>query len=73
LPGTNDVNDSICYFRHALALDERRVKFLPEYIRGGESSSTETSPPTNGSQKSVGVEHKDDTVSDIKHIASSLH
>ncbi|EGO30045.1 hypothetical protein SERLADRAFT_366014 [Serpula lacrymans var. lacrymans S7.9] len=27
--------DHICYFRHALALDERRVKFLPEYARGG--------------------------------------
>lgn len=24
--------DHICYFRHALALDERRVKFLPEYV-----------------------------------------
>ncbi|KAF8261022.1 hypothetical protein EI94DRAFT_1528405, partial [Lactarius quietus] len=23
---------NICFFRHALALDERRVKFLPEYI-----------------------------------------
>ena len=24
--------DNICFFRHALALDERRVKFLPEYV-----------------------------------------
>jgi len=24
----------VCYFRHALALDERRVKFLPEYTYG---------------------------------------
>ena len=24
--------DGICFFRHALALDERRVKFLPEYV-----------------------------------------
>ncbi|KAJ7887979.1 hypothetical protein B0H13DRAFT_2533677, partial [Mycena leptocephala] len=31
LPGTDIFNDSVCYFRHALALDERRVKFLPEY------------------------------------------
>lgn len=37
LPGTNQFDNSICYFRHALALDERRVKFLPEYICGGES------------------------------------
>ncbi|KAL0569070.1 hypothetical protein V5O48_012904 [Marasmius crinis-equi] len=25
----------VCYFRHALALHERRVKFLPEYAQGG--------------------------------------
>ena len=25
----------VCDFRHALALDERRVKFLPEYVNGG--------------------------------------
>lgn len=24
--------EKICFFRHALALDERRVKFIPEYI-----------------------------------------
>ncbi|EGN94934.1 hypothetical protein SERLA73DRAFT_95550, partial [Serpula lacrymans var. lacrymans S7.3] len=34
LPGTLD-SGHICYFRHALALDERRVKFLPEYVQGG--------------------------------------
>ncbi|KAJ7097706.1 hypothetical protein C8R44DRAFT_859850 [Mycena epipterygia] len=28
----------ICIFRHALALDERRVKFLPEYVDGGGSA-----------------------------------
>ena len=35
LPGTTDGMTHVCYFRHALALDERRVKFLPEYARGG--------------------------------------
>ncbi|KAF7972140.1 hypothetical protein HWV62_18876 [Athelia sp. TMB] len=35
LPGTDSSKD-ICHFRHALALDERRVKFLPEYCRGGD-------------------------------------
>ncbi|EEB92389.1 hypothetical protein MPER_09110 [Moniliophthora perniciosa FA553] len=25
----------VCLFRHALALDERRVKFLPEFVNGG--------------------------------------
>jgi hypothetical protein len=29
----------VCYFRHALALDERRVKFLPEYAYGGSATS----------------------------------
>ncbi|KZV92974.1 hypothetical protein EXIGLDRAFT_674515 [Exidia glandulosa HHB12029] len=35
LPGTADGMKHTCYFRHALALHERRVKFLPEYVRGG--------------------------------------
>ncbi|KDR68085.1 hypothetical protein GALMADRAFT_1354883 [Galerina marginata CBS 339.88] len=40
LPGTVDGMKHVCYFRHALALDERRVKFLPEYAYGGS-----TKPP----------------------------
>ncbi|KAJ6628218.1 hypothetical protein B0H10DRAFT_1778519, partial [Mycena sp. CBHHK59/15] len=32
--------DHVCIFRHALALDERRVKFLPEYVDGGSSAAT---------------------------------
>ncbi|KZV78351.1 hypothetical protein EXIGLDRAFT_588247, partial [Exidia glandulosa HHB12029] len=38
--------EHVCFFRHALALNEHRVKFLPEYARGGdgpEESQTETS------------------------------
>jgi hypothetical protein len=31
LPGTTDGMTHVCYFRHALALDERRVMFQPEY------------------------------------------
>ena len=34
LPGTVDGMRHVCYFRHALALDERRVTFLPEYAYG---------------------------------------
>ena len=34
LPQTTDGMKHVCYFRHALALDERRVKFLPEYACG---------------------------------------
>ncbi|KAJ7202338.1 hypothetical protein GGX14DRAFT_370463 [Mycena pura] len=33
LPLTSSA-DHICHFRHALALDERRVRFLPEYVNG---------------------------------------
>jgi hypothetical protein len=32
--------EHICTVRHALALDERRVKFLPEYINHGDPTST---------------------------------
>ena len=38
LPGTVDGMNHVCYFRHALALDERRVKFLPEYAYGGRTT-----------------------------------
>lgn len=37
LPRTVDCCDHVCYFRHALALDELRVKFLPEYVHQGAS------------------------------------
>jgi len=43
LPGTIDGMKHVCYFRHALALDERRVKFLPEYAYGG-SARCSTKP-----------------------------
>ena len=41
----------VCYFRHALALDERRVKFLPEYayghttVKGKDTSAVKHQPP----------------------------
>ncbi|KZP16568.1 hypothetical protein FIBSPDRAFT_831804 [Athelia psychrophila] len=37
LPRIVDCCNHVCYFRHGLALDERRVKFLPEYIHEGAS------------------------------------
>ncbi|RXW16519.1 hypothetical protein EST38_g9334 [Candolleomyces aberdarensis] len=47
LPGTVDGMTHVCYFRHALALDERRVKFQPEYAWGGTTlpPCTKLSPP----------------------------
>ncbi|RXW24317.1 hypothetical protein EST38_g1519 [Candolleomyces aberdarensis] len=42
LPFTT-TNNHICFFRHALALDEQRVKFLPEYVKGHKSADEGTS------------------------------
>ena len=39
LPRTVDGMKHVCFFRHALALDERRVKFSPEYAHGGSATS----------------------------------
>ena len=47
-PGTTDGMLHACFFRHALALHERRVRFLPEYSNGGQGPSsvnTETLRP----------------------------
>ena len=41
LPNTVDGMTHVCYFRHALALDEQRVKFLPEYAYGGSTEPTD--------------------------------
>ncbi|EIM79299.1 uncharacterized protein STEHIDRAFT_36800, partial [Stereum hirsutum FP-91666 SS1] len=38
LPGTTSGMKHVCFFRHALALDERRVKFLPEYAYEGSAA-----------------------------------
>ena len=38
LPGTIDGMKHVCFFCHALALDERQVKFLPEYAYGGSAT-----------------------------------
>ncbi|KAJ7146810.1 hypothetical protein C8R44DRAFT_599575 [Mycena epipterygia] len=45
----------ICIFRHALALDERRVKFLPEYVNGGASLLLEDKVKTGSSQGPANV------------------
>lgn len=34
-----DSAEHVCFFRHALALDERRVKFLPEYVHSPKPQS----------------------------------
>ena len=39
LPNTTTGMTNVCLFRHALALDERRVKFIPEYAYGATTLS----------------------------------
>ena len=54
LPGTTDGHlDNVCHFRHALALDERRVKFLPEYVFGTEGPTEENLARTTCDVKEV--------------------
>ena len=45
-PETTTGMNHVDFFCHALALDERRVKFLPEYVNGGEGPAfkNETAP-----------------------------
>ncbi|KAJ7140642.1 hypothetical protein C8R44DRAFT_974480, partial [Mycena epipterygia] len=54
--------DHICHFRHALALDERRVRFQPEYVNSACSQESKThndqqsearQPETQGTIKEV--------------------
>ncbi|KAF8878890.1 WD40-repeat-containing domain protein [Gymnopilus junonius] len=47
LPHTIDGMKHVCYFRHALALDERRVKFLPEYAYGGSNTAIDSNERMN--------------------------
>ena len=51
LPRTVDGMKHVCYFRHALALDERRVKFLPEYAYGGAAGPLRTSQENDQDRK----------------------
>ncbi|KIM35804.1 hypothetical protein M413DRAFT_14372 [Hebeloma cylindrosporum] len=57
LPRTIDGMKHVCYFRHALALDERRVKFLPEYAYGGKAKDTNAS--TTNYEPSDDIQHTD--------------
>lgn len=53
LPDTTTGMKHVCIFRHALALDERRVKFLPEYAYGGDG------PPQEGTATTGTVQIKE--------------
>ncbi|EDR04371.1 uncharacterized protein LACBIDRAFT_304576 [Laccaria bicolor S238N-H82] len=47
LPRTIDGMKHVCFFRHALALDEKRVRFLPEYAYGGLATKPDDKNPTS--------------------------
>ncbi|KAJ7357885.1 hypothetical protein DFH08DRAFT_436982 [Mycena albidolilacea] len=65
--------EHICIVRHALALDERRVKFLPEYINHGDITST--SPPIDikevwfaGSHSDIGGGLQENTALNLSSV-----
>ncbi|KAF5362607.1 hypothetical protein D9758_009564 [Tetrapyrgos nigripes] len=71
LPLSNTTSH-VCFFRHALALDERRVKFIPEYLKLDADTSdleeTKFQAPIDkrdvglkGSKSHTAVEKKDDS------------
>ncbi|KAF9058718.1 hypothetical protein BDP27DRAFT_1505466 [Rhodocollybia butyracea] len=53
LPLTTCGMHHVCYFRHALALDECRVKFLPEYTYGGVAKIAKADPKVAKPVKNV--------------------
>jgi hypothetical protein len=63
LPRTVDGMKHVCYFRHALALDERRVKFLPEYAYGGRATPPEKPEDKKTSSVNPQSPHDDENTS----------
>ncbi|KAH9485828.1 hypothetical protein JR316_0002743 [Psilocybe cubensis] len=57
LPETTTGMEHVCAFRHALALDELRVKFLPEYANGGAGPPDRDSEPVQNEAKETVVQH----------------
>ena len=55
LPETTTGMRHVCVFRHALALDERRVKFLPEYANGGAGPITEENDRASVQEHQVSI------------------
>jgi uncharacterized protein (DUF2235 family) len=53
LPETTTGMQHVCVFRHALALDERCVKFLPEYVNGGLGPTEKSGSKRKGDVKEV--------------------
>lgn len=64
LPNTAEGMHHVCFFRHALALDERRVKFLPEYTYGGRASKEES----YSERFTSSVQHAEDSIPHTKEV-----
>lgn len=58
LPGTADGMKHVSVFRHALALDERRIKFLPEYVNEGLCKSDSVPASSNSAVRATGPGEK---------------
>jgi uncharacterized protein (DUF2235 family) len=59
LPETTNGMTHVCVFRHALALDELRVKFLPEYANGGGRPPTKVPGKTDVKEVWFAGSHSD--------------
>ena len=53
-------NNAIAHFRHALALDERRVKFTPSFYKSGKLKQDHTDP--EGQQANPMVQETNTTI-----------
>lgn len=47
----------VCVFRHALALDERRVKFLPEYAYASHTLESEVTAEQESKKSRPKIPH----------------
>ncbi|KAE9399686.1 WD40 repeat-like protein [Gymnopus androsaceus JB14] len=72
LPLTTSGMRHVCYFRHALALDERRVKFLPEYAYGGASLPVMADPALQDSSDAKAKPQTKEVHSDINQEPNAL-
>lgn len=62
LPGATYGMKHVCYFRHALALDERRVLYLPLYAHEGSSLSD------NPDEAKVEADNRDTRTAHTKEV-----
>ena len=57
-------NNTVEHFRHAIALDEHRVKFIPSYFTGGETEKEKKERKARERDESVTVSGYNEAVSE---------